>query len=362
MNLRILDTDLNAIAVVDTYKSSIWSERYNQYGDFELYTMFSDGIFDIIKQDYYLQRGDSDRLMIIEQIQIKTDIEEGTFIIITGKSLESILMRRVVWGQKVLTGSLQDAIQTLLNECLINPSNRNRKVSNFIFEASTDSRITDLKIDTQYTGDNLYDVIESLCSESNIGFKVVFKEDTKQFVFSLYSGEDRSYEQTTNPYVVFSPSFENIITSNYIESKSALKNVTLVGGEGEGSARRYTAVGDVAGLDRREMFTDARDISSDVGDGKTLTDEEYIEQLRQRGKEDLAENIAVVSFEGEAETSIMFKYGEDFFIGDVVQIADGYGHETKARILEIVTSEDEDGSYTYPTFSTINEEGESETE
>ncbi len=55
----------------------------------------------------------------------------------------------------------------------------------------------------------------------------------KQFVFELYAGFDRSYDQTENPYVIFSPKFENIINSNYIESKASLKTVTLVGGEGE---------------------------------------------------------------------------------------------------------------------------------
>ena len=52
----------------------------------------------------------------------------------------------------------------------------------------------------------------------------------------------------------------------------------------------------------------------------------------------------------------MFRYGEDFFNGDVVQIANEYGHETKARILEIVMSENEEGTSVYPTFKTITEE------
>jgi hypothetical protein len=49
----------------------------------------------------------------------------------------------------------------------------------------------------------------------------------------------------------------------------------------------------------------------------------------------------------------MFKYGEDFFNGDIVQITNEYGHETKARILEIVMSENEEGTSVYPTFATI---------
>lgn len=295
--------------------------------------------------------------MIIEKIQITSDVEDGNHVTVTGRSLESILDRRIVWGQKTISGNLQNGIKTLLNENVISPSDSNRKIPNFIFEESTDSAITELKIEAQYTGDNLYDVIQKVCEERGIGFKVTLN-DNKQFVFKLYAGTDRSYDQTNVPYVIFSPNFENIINSNYIESKASLKNITLVGGEGEGSSRRYTTVGNGSGLERRELFTDARDISSDIGDGETLTNAEYDAQLQQRGKEKLAENTDVTSFEGQVETTIMFKYGEDFFNGDIVQIANEYGHETKARILEIVTSEDENGSSVYPTFKTITEEGE----
>lgn len=86
-----------------------------------------------------------------------------------------------------------------------------------------------------------------------------------------------------------------------------------------------------------------------------LSNDEYINQLRQRGKENLSEYSHTVSFEGEAETSQMFEYGTDFFIGDVVQVANEYGHEARARVIEIVTSESEDGRTVYPTFSTITD-------
>ena len=484
MNLYVLDKNLDAIFIIDVYSSLIWTDRYNEYGDFELYTPTSKDAISNFKQDYYLWRNDSEHVMIIEKLLIESDAEDGDKLTITGRSLESILDRRVVWGQKTLKGNLQDGIETLLNECIINPSKPERKIDNFIFERSTDPAITSLLIDMQYTGDNLYDIVNSLCVSNNIGFKITVNS-SKQFVFKLYAGEDRSYDQFANPYVIFSPNFDNIINTNYMESKSSLKNVTLVAGEGEGSARKYTAVGDVSGLERRELFTDARDISSDVDEpasdnfdftqyesmvydlttnslaispyfNSTLVDvsehsgrimrisipkvslnldqstghatvfldsslkyvstikawdaysqagkgvledyeftipdgskyiltsmysqlaidegvyigsledfvcsyiklanDEYIEQLRQRGKEKLAENIEIVSFEGSADTSDrMFVYGKDFFVGDLVSIDDDYGHSTKARILEIVTSENEDGSISmYPTFSTMD--------
>ena len=490
MDLFVLDTSLNQIAVLDTYKSLIWTERYNEYGDFEIVTPVTSNLLSVLKQDYYLEHRDTDRTMILEKILINTDIEDGNTMTITGRSLESILLRRIVWGQRTIKGNLQNGIKTLLDENVISPTKSERKISNFVFQASTDPKITSLEIDAQYTGDNLYDIISGLCSERGIGFSII-RNEQNQFVFSLYSGTDRSYDQVENPYVVFSPGFENIINSNYMESKSALKNVTLVGGEGEGSSRRYTAVGNLSGLDRRELFTDARDLSSDIDEDLTeyfdftdypsqvfdnnsktfvtnnlfnssvidissfigrmlslkipkytnaseaapgyatilinengeyvstlqvweaygetanrgsldtyeflipenakylytsmfsqkaiddevyygeltdfecktikLSNSEYIALLRQRGKEKLAENIDITSFEGEVEATTMFVYGQDFFIGDIVQIANEYGHETTARIIELVTSDDESGNSVYPTFSTITqEEGEND--
>lgn len=353
MDLFVLDQNLEAIAIVDTYNSLIWTDRYQECGDFELYRSISKELLEYIKQDYYLVNNESEHTMIIEKLLINSDPEEGNHITVTGRSLESILERRIIWGLKTISGNLQNGIKTLLEENIISPEDPDRKIDNFVFEESTDPAITELGIDAQYTGDNLYEVIKKICVERGIGFKVTLN-DQKQFVFKLYAGVDRSYEQVERPHVVFSPSFDNIVDSNYIESKSSLKNVTLVGGEGEGSERKYVTVGSESGLDRRELFTDARDISSDVGDGRVLTEAEYNAQLEQRGKEDLAENTDVVSFEGQAETSRMFVYGRDFFNGDIVQVADEYGHETQARVLEIITSEDEQGRSVYPTFSTDN--------
>ena len=357
MDLTLLNTSLDAIAIVDDYESIIWTDRYQEYGDFEIYTPVTADLLSVIKQDYYLQNRDSEHVMIVEKLLIKTDVETGNHVTITGRSLESILKRRIVWGQRNLTGNLQNGIKTLLEENVISPTDPNRRIDNFIFEESTDERITKLTIEAQYTGDELYDVISKLCKEHDIGFRVTLN-DNKQFVFKLYMGEDRSYEQMHNPYVIFSPNFENIVNSNYLESKSALKNVTLIGGEGEGAARRYTSIGDVSGLERRELFTDARDISSDVGDNVVLTEAEYTALLKQRGEEKLSENIAIISFEGEIEATMMFRYREDFFNGDIVQIANEYGHESKTRILEMTTSENKQGTSVYPTFSTISEKGE----
>ena len=98
---------------------------------------------------------------------------------------------------------------------------------------------------------------------------------------------------------------------------------------------------------------DARDISSDTEDG-TLSDAEYMAQLRTKGLKNLADHIVTTAFEGEVEVTRLFKYGEDFFIGDIVQIANEYGNEGSAYISELVISNSEEGLSIYPTFKTIS--------
>ena len=352
MELLVLNTDFESVAVIDTYESMIWTDRYDAYGDFEIYFAMDESLLQYLKEDYYLWLKDSEHCMIIENIKINADTEEGNHLVVTGRSLESILERRIIWGQRIFTGNLQAAVQAMLNENIISPSIADRKIANFIFVASTDPKVTGLKIDNQYTGDDLYTIIKGLCEENNLGFKIVLTDDNK-FAFSLYAGVDRSYDQTENPYVVFSPNFENIINSNYYSSKASFRNVTLVAGEGEGASRRTTVVGSGSGLDRRELFTDARDISSDTENG-TLTDAEYLTQLKTKGEKNLADHTVTTAFEGEVEVTRLFKYGEDFFIGDIVQIANEYGNEGSAYISELIISNSEEGLSIYPTFKTIS--------
>lgn len=356
MEILVLNTNFESVVVVDNFKSMIWTDRYNSYGDFEMYLSMNSDVLGYIKQDYYLWMKESGHYMIIESISIASDTEDGNHITVTGRSLESLLERRIVWGQKVLKGNLQDEIEILLSESIITPSIEERKIGNFMFKASTDAKITELTIDTQFTGDDLYSVVKSLCEENHIGFQIVL-DDNNQFIFSLYSGIDRSYAQTNNPYVVFSPSFENILNSNYYTSKVNLKNVTFVAGEGEGASRKTAIVGSASGLNRLELFTDARDISSDTESGR-LTETEYNAQLKARGVKNLTEYTAKTAFEGEVEATRLFKYGKDFFIGDIVQIANEYGHEGSAYISELVMSQSEEGVSMYPTFQIAKEKGE----
>lgn len=349
MELLILNTN----TILDVFESLIWTDRYCGYGDFEIYAKASENLLNLLKPDYYIWLKESGRVMIVDGSPIKFDAENGSHMITSGVSAESLLDRRIVWGQTILSGNFQTGIQKLLNENAISPTIPDRKIPNLVFEASDDPVITALTVEAQFTWTNLYESIQKLCAANNIGFKITLSDDSTQLVFKLYSGVDRSYDQFVNSFVVFSPKFENLIGSSYSESQKSLKTVTVVAGEGEGPARKTAIVGGGSGLSRRELYTDARDISQTV-DGVALPESDYLAQLAQRGTEDLAEHIFEKSFDGQVDTTRMFRYGKDFFLGDVVQMESEYGIKAKARITEIIHSQSISGIDIYPTFTMIN--------
>lgn len=363
MELTVLNTSFEEVDVVDAFESMIWTDRYNTPGDFELYTLVDLNLLSLLQKGYYLTKEDSEHVMVIEDRKIDTDLETGDHFTVSGRSLESILDRRIIWTQTILDGTLQNGVERLLNENVINPSLPERKIPNFIFEKTNDSYIDGLKLSAQYTGDNLLEVITDICETSKIGFQITLN-DQKQLVFKLYNGTDRSTDQIQNPHVIFAPDQDNMVSSNYSESDQPFKNVTLVAGEDEGVgiARRTTVVGSVSGFERRELFTDARDIQSETEGGNKIDDATYLSLLEQRGYEKLFENQRDISFEPSVDTTYEYDYGVDYFMGDIVTAENEYGVGGRARIIEYIYSEDTTGHREYPTFEMIDEEEDRQAE
>ena len=284
-----------------------------------------------------------------------------------------------MWTQTTVSGNLINAVNVLMRDAFLKNSITDRIIPNFYvkkpeanFVKSDGTAFTIEK--TQFTGDSIDVIFDNICETLGIGYRILFGYQMRRLygdsidvlnpnnntwvshtlsdydlVFELYLGVDRSYVQNDRPYVVFSPGFDNIINTNYIDSVNLMKNVTLVLGEDQGNVRKRLIVGCGQGLDRRELYTDARDLrSSDYG-----TAAKYQQAMKQRGLEKLYENSRITSYEGEVEALRSFIYGEDFFMGDVVQISNEYGINGNARVVEWVRSESETGLEVYPTFSGI---------
>lgn len=354
MIVKFLDSQYKIIYILDNFNSLIWTDRFNSFGDFDIVTAPKEVLIALLPDIKYASISESDHTMFFETFSIDSTIEAGVDLILKGRSLESILDRRVITNPTVISGSLQDGIEDLLIEHIISPSDTDRRINNFNFIASSDPLITDLVVDVQFVG-SLYQIISDICLSSEIGFKITLNS-SNEFEFRLYPGIDRSYNQLTIPFVIFSPTFDNLLKGNYIESSVLLKSHAYVAGEqGIGNFRTIeevvSPIGDEpTGIERRELYLEAS-ITKNV-EGGELTDEEYLEQLRGYGLEELAKNIRIKTFDGSIDTS-MYAFGEAYSMGDIIQIMDGYGHSTHARVIEMIYSQDIQGIKMYPSFLNI---------
>lgn len=342
----ILDNNFIPLAAFENYISFLWTDRYAEEGDFEIETVPEASLLAVCKQDYYIMNTDSEHEMIIEGLKIVTDVEDGPRLYVTGSSLESILKRRIVWSKTVLNGNLQNGIKTLLDENIISPTDTSRKIPNFIFQASTDTDITKLEIARECDKENLYDLIVDIFKTKKIGFKIV-RNTSNQFVFSLYAGKDHSYTQETLPFVAFSPKFDNLENSEFNNSTAdSVNTVYVTGGENDSES---LVLGNNSGLTRRESHVSAGTMDESYSGS-------YTDFLTEKGNEELKDKKITKTFEGNVDATGLFKLGVDFSLGDIVQIENEFEIRDRARIVEIIHSDDKSGRIVYPTFEAYEEE------
>ena len=345
MDVYILGRDYNAVGVLDYCSSIIWTRRYCNVGDFELYIPATQEAIALCKIGNLAQRADRPKsLMRIDTVKLSTNEESGDYLTVSGRGIEGMLSWRIVWNQTNLSGLVTAAVHQLLNENLIAPAIAERRVDGLVLGEPCACSIT---IQKQITGTNLLDAVKDLLESYNLGFKMEFEGGS--LVFSVYEGVDRSMRQTDRPPVVFSIEYDNLLSTEYDASTASYKNVALVAGEGEGVARRTYAVGAASGLDRFEVYVDARDISSET-DAGTIAEAEYNALLEEQGKEALAEAVATQAFSGTIEPNTNAVFEIDYNIGDVVQITNEYGISSAARIVEMIESWDENGYNCTPTL------------
>ena len=349
MEFYVLNSEKETLGVLDVFQSAIWTPRYYDVGDFEIQVTASSDIVELLREENLLVRQDDDMVGVIERINLRTDPDYGSFLLISGRDAKSILERRIVWNQTNLSGTVENCIRRLITENVVSPSDPNRKIPNFILG---DLKGFTERMEMQVTGDNLLEVITKICQTYGYGFSI--RISGGNFVFDLYKGEDRSFDQSVNPRVRFSPEFDNVITVEYESDRSNVKNVALVAGEGEGSDRKTVSVGSGSGLTRREMYVDARDVSTNNGEISAST---YNAMLSERGAEKLTEFGVITSFFGQIEPAVNYTYKEDYFLGDIVQIENEYGVSSAQRITEMIECEDENGYSLTPTFDNVSNGG-----
>lgn len=388
MNLVVYDKTFTPVGVTDIYESVIWTERYYECGDFEIYTAATTKLIRLLKEDYYIRSSESDYTMVIEHVKIEEDVENGDKLIVSGRSLESVLDRRIIWDNIKIQGTVVEGFQQIFDANIINPKKRDengnlidfpqRKISNFVFDTPTDASILSAQLIASYYGSTVLEVVQSVCQQLGFGFRIYFETSSKTLHFQLFNGLNLSDDKAKNPnnkVVIFSPKFDNLISSNYELDRQSYKNVTLVGGIVNESAvqKRVEVEGRIPnslgqmtdipeGLDRREVYTDATSLSNKDDQNQEISEAEYNKRLANEGYGALNEFDYGETIDASVEPNYNWHYGntasDDYYLGDIVTISNAYGMSIMARVIEVVRSHDTSGNTVIPSFSTeLFEEG-----
>ena len=268
-------------------------------------------------------------------------------------------------------------VKGLLNDNAINADVSARNFPGLTLGAFVED-VPEAKFLTYYIdGENVYELVNSFCDHADIGWRIKPDYNSKGMIFETYRGKDRSYNQTDNPWVVFSPSYDNLISSNFIKNESTKYNVVMYKGpdayysDGQklrDEVRGFTLVPSSGGLgglsravdnayvsqgfERREIFyednTSWNDPDSSSGD---LYSQSAMEDMvKGNAEKALTDSIEKDAFEGEVDTLRQFTYGVDFEIGDICQMSTNYGINARIRVEEVVQSKDNEGYKLTPTF------------
>lgn len=365
MNVELLDSTYTVVRIVDQYIGLNWADRSRKVGDFELILPADSSFLKDIKPGMYFRIPYSEKYMIVEKTVMETSVTEGDRVTVSGRSLESILDRRIVLPQVNTGTDFKTAIEKILNANIVNPSNAKRKIANFSLLDTSKWQTTSIE-KTEVYKDVVLDVIENMCDRYDFEYEVV-PQGTGAFGFRVYKGVDHSWDQTTNPFVVFSPEYDNLVSTNYISSTSGYKNACYVtyevnrtisdGNEGSVTinSKNYILAEDsnASGLNRREFAVESEAESPDMSKADPTAMSEYIAAMREQGFNAIQEAKEIEAMDGEIDYNTQFVYGRDFKLGDIVQVENEYGVSSKCRISELLISEDSSGLTRVPTFEFI---------
>lgn len=335
------------VTLIDYAISVIWIRRYQETGEFELYlpataelfSLFLDGLTFLTKED------EIETAMKVESVQLTTDPEEGDRLIVSGRSAECILSQRIVKKRNIYDEMKADSLifRLIFNNAIPYPTHEDGRGIEELSNGQTVSEISATVSGTFYM-ENLLECIWSICKSNHFGFKIIFTGNG--FICQPYIGIDRTQNQSENKPVVFSPDFENIGKTEYLYDTTSYFNSVIETAKKEDWICEAVATDNNSGLLLIEHHIEAENI-----DASQMSPDDLRAELSRRAKNNLYQAKIKQEFSGEIVNTEMYKYGQDYHLGDKVSIVNGYGIEGTATITEITETEDASGYRLIPTFS-----------
>ena len=338
----VLDTSFRKIAIIEAYVSLIWSRRYYETGDFELYVEANTENLNLLRMGNYVTRSDyADEVFRIEKVEITTSGEEGDFITASGRDLRCIIyqrctqfdytykskdvpiqletgiIRQIVYENFINTQSYPKEVTEIENtetgETEENPNSgldrskynsAARKMPSYFDLGS--SYGLDIPINSiQVPADNIGDLIEEWAKTYDFGWRVSFHRSGNSVYlrFECYRGVDRTSD------VVFAEKFENLRDATYTYDRTTYFNAGRIKDDPEEGDPIDVSIGTASGMDRFEQPVDTEELTSGLFEEAQIN--EFIEMFGW----DFEGGTLAQQYDGTSDT---------FGVGNISHYLNGY--------------------------------------
>lgn len=361
-NMTVLNDNLNISleAVCDSFSSLLWDIEYYKCGEFEVYIAASPRNIEIFQTGRIVGRDDDkEHFGLIESVELETDSEDGDYLIIKGRFLMCLLERRIIYP--TLNFTTMTTYGTIIQKAVENNAlvSGNRLIPGLKpgeMQGACWSQTTKLQVSYENLMEWIYTICEKIGGTANIRLSKI-AEEQYEMIFDLLQGADRSMMQEENPHIVFSDSYNNLLSFTYFTDTSVKRNFAYVLGKGEGEKRKRTTYfegTEPSSLERYEVYIDAKEISDEEqvdNETRPLSDAEYSELLKEKGKQ----SIVPITMKSESQIAVQstqFQYGVDYFVGDFVTVEHHrFGiRQNKIQLVGMIESFDRNGRNLTPTF------------
>ncbi|MDM5245766.1 siphovirus ReqiPepy6 Gp37-like family protein [Lysinibacillus sp. G4S2] len=347
--LYVCNENFERLGYIGKFSYLLWRKKYGPGSEAELHVDVTPKNIELLKKGNIIYRQDDNEAMFIyyRQFDDSSGVDQ---LVIKCFSLTRWTDRRILWKQYDFNTTPEKIMRQIISESMISPTDATRKISQVQLAAVKN---IGQAIQQQISYKQVYEVCENLCTTHDVGMRCLFDKRTLKYDF--YEGANRTINQMANPRIILSKNRSNLLKRNYEDADNDLKTTALVGGAGEGWARKTTSVGaSYTGLKRREIFIDAREVSETRevdGEQISIPLSEYNALLAAKGKEKLSEYTEFIGFDCELDvTKENTKYNEDFFLGDLITIKDDeLGILMNSRVMQADEVFKEDGKSIFVT-------------
>lgn len=335
--IKLFNRDLSLVAMIDDWEQASFEHNLYSAGAFTITINYNIPNARLFQRGLFVQFGDSPYdfgEIITVSNSIGPNGKGSEYLNVTGYDARYLFKRRIIknlnsndtWS---MTAKGELCMRNLVaDQCGINAETKRQLPINNTIPEEADALGSTYSVSESYS--NLYDVLCTIATQSEIGWAVTFNGSSLNLV--VFNGTDKSSS------VFFSTGFESLASGNYSDSSSSFANSVYIGGKGTGSERDIYEgeVDSPEGLDRFEAFDNQSSMT---------TEEEY----EAEAESILSQYGQTISMNGQGLVKSPYVFRSEYNIGDIIKLSFS-GKSANIQILSVTEAWTRSGGYAL-TFS-----------